>query len=83
MSVHISSTERIADELGDLDDPVDGCSNISLDVFIGARDQIQMAKGVGVGRWVRVGGLLDWAKESVADSDTYIYFGSSQSPLEH
>ena len=30
-----------------------------------------MTRGVWVGKWVRVGGIREWAKESVVDSDVY------------
>ena len=33
-------TERIADKMGDLDDPIDGCGGISLDDFICALNQV-------------------------------------------
>ena len=49
----MSFTERIAEEVGDLDDPADGCASISLDVFMCALDQVQMTKCLWVGRWLR------------------------------
>lgn len=63
MRVQLACTERVADDLSNLEDPVYGCASISLDIFECALNQVKMASG----EWARCS--LGWKKDILANSD--------------